>query len=268
MGYIFRFYIYFRGSFFMDIIINVSLSFIVLSFVLYLAGYVIKKQIFDKLAFISYFISFLWLCYFFIYYFIKTNRLPLSNQFESLIILCLGVFLISVWFYFKYEKEKIIFFSASLVISVMLSLLNLIEPSMKPLMPALRSNWLFFHVLTSMLAYSFFALAAFFSIFWFFYKNSKKDISLRIIKSGFAMLTIGIITGSVWAETAWGRYWSWDPKETWSLITWFYYAGFLHISKKGMDDKKIAVLSFIGIIIVMFTYFGVNYLMSGLHSYA
>lgn len=252
----------------MDIIINVSLSFVVFSFVLYLTGYVIKKQIFNNLGLVSYFISFLCLLYFLVYYYAKTDRLPLSNQFESIIILCLGIFLISIWFYFKYDRERGILFSASLVIAILLSLLNLIEPSMRPLMPALRSNWLFFHVLSSMMAYSFLALAAFLSFWGFLNKNFKKEIVLRLIKSGFAMLTIGIITGSVWAENAWGRYWSWDPKETWSLITWFYYAGVLHISKKNIDNKKIAILAFVGIIIVMFTYFGVNYLMSGLHSYA
>lgn len=252
----------------MDILINMSLALSILSFVLYILGYVSKKNILNKGGFVFYLASFLSLLFFLIYYYLKVDRLPLSNQFESVIVMCLGVFLICLWFYLKYDKQKILISSSSLFISIMLALLNLIEPSFKPLMPALRSNWLFFHVITSMLAYSFFALASVFSIFWFLNKNSPKDITLRTIKSGFAMLTVGIITGSIWAESAWGRYWSWDPKETWSLICWFYYAGFLHISRKNMDDKKIAVLSLLGIILVMFTYFGVNYLMSGLHSYA
>jgi hypothetical protein len=77
------------------------------------------------------------------------------------------------------------------------------------------------------------------------------------------------ITGALWAETAWGSYWSWDPKETWSLITWFVYAAFLHARfTRDWRGSKAAILSIVGFIFVLFTYFGVNYIISGLHSYA
>jgi cytochrome c-type biogenesis protein CcsB len=83
------------------------------------------------------------------------------------------------------------------------------------------------------------------------------------------MLTLGIITGAAWANYAWGTYWSWDPKETWSLITWIVYALFLHARLvRGWKGKKIAILSIIGFVSVIFTYFGVNFILSGLHSYA
>jgi len=85
---------------------------------------------------------------------------------------------------------------------------------------------------------------------------------------GFLFLTIGIITGAVWANSAWGRYWGWDPKETWSLITWFIYASLLHARMmRGWRGRRIAYLSIVGFVAVLFTYFGVNYL-PGLHSYA
>ncbi|CAD7777191.1 Cytochrome c biogenesis protein CcsA [Candidatus Methanoperedenaceae archaeon GB50] len=91
----------------------------------------------------------------------------------------------------------------------------------------------------------------------------------QTITFGFTLLTVGIITGAVWADKAWGSYWSWDPKETWSLITWFIYATFIHCRLvKGWREKKMAVLSIIGFASVLFTYFGVNFLLSGLHSYA
>ena len=81
-------------------------------------------------------------------------------------------------------------------------------------------------------------------------------------------MTIGIITGAAWAEYAWGSYWSWDPKETWSLITWFIYAAFLHARlARGWRGKKTAVLSIVGFAAVIFTYLGVNLVISGLHSY-
>jgi cytochrome c-type biogenesis protein CcsB len=94
------------------------------------------------------------------------------------------------------------------------------------------------------------------------------EINYKSIVIGFPMLTLGIITGAAWANYAWGSYWSWDPKETWSLITWFIYAAFLHARfTRDWKGKRTAILSIVGFIFVLFTYFGVNYLISGLHSY-
>ncbi|MBI2915679.1 MAG: cytochrome c biogenesis protein CcsA, partial [Elusimicrobia bacterium] len=91
----------------------------------------------------------------------------------------------------------------------------------------------------------------------------------RSVVLGFLFLTIGILLGSVWAKTAWGSYWSWDPKETWSLITWFFYAVALHLRKtRNWRNEKFAWLAAAGFAFVLFTYFGVNYLVTGLHSYA
>ena len=89
----------------------------------------------------------------------------------------------------------------------------------------------------------------------------------RAIMLGFLLLTFGILTGAVWAETAWGKYWSWDPKETWSLITWLIYASMLHARLlKGWQGRRIAWLALLGFLAVIFTYLGVNYLPS-LHAY-
>ncbi len=94
------------------------------------------------------------------------------------------------------------------------------------------------------------------------------EITYKSIAAGFPLLTLGIITGAIWADSAWGTYWSWDPKETWSLITWFVYAMYLHSRfMRGWRGKKTAVMSLIGFISVIFTYLGVNLLLSGLHSY-
>ena len=94
------------------------------------------------------------------------------------------------------------------------------------------------------------------------------ELIYKPITIGFPFLTIGIIAGAVWANEAWGTYWSWDPKETWSLITWFVYAVFLHARiTKGWHGKRTAWLSIIGFVATIFTYFGVNFLLSGLHSY-
>jgi cytochrome c-type biogenesis protein CcsB len=95
------------------------------------------------------------------------------------------------------------------------------------------------------------------------------EISYKSIMIGFPLLTLGIITGAVWANEAWGTYWGWDPKETWSLITWFIYAAYLHARyTRGWSGKRAASISIFGFLAVIFTYLGVNLLLSGLHAYA
>jgi cytochrome c-type biogenesis protein CcsB len=94
------------------------------------------------------------------------------------------------------------------------------------------------------------------------------NLSYRIIGFGFPLLTTGIIAGAVWANEAWGAYWSWDPKETWALITWFVFAAYLHARiTKSWQGKRPAILASIGFIVVWICYLGVNFLGKGLHSY-
>lgn len=94
------------------------------------------------------------------------------------------------------------------------------------------------------------------------------ELTYRLILIGFPLLMFGIITGAMWANSAWGTYWSWDPKETWSLITWFIYAAYLHARiTKDWTGHKAATLAAVGFISMIITYIGVNYLSSGLHSY-
>ena len=85
---------------------------------------------------------------------------------------------------------------------------------------------------------------------------------------GFPLMTLGIITGSIWAKQAWGSYWQWDPKETWSLITWFLYAALLHQRfTVGWRGRRAAIMAIIGFAAVLFTFWGVNFLLTGVHSY-
>jgi cytochrome c-type biogenesis protein CcsB len=145
-------------------------------------------------------------------------------------------------------------------------------------MPALKSNWLLIHVVTAFLGYAAFALAFGTAILYLLQERRPRaslpplplldSLIYRTTVLGFLLLTLGIATGAVWAETAWGRYWSWDPKETWSLITWFIYAALLHARQlKGWHGHRIAWLAVLGFMAVLFTYFGVSFLLTGLHSY-
>jgi cytochrome c-type biogenesis protein CcsB len=94
------------------------------------------------------------------------------------------------------------------------------------------------------------------------------NLSYRILGLGFPFLTIGILSGAVWANEAWGSYWSWDPKETWALLTWLVFAIYLHTRiSKGWEGKKPAVIASCGFVVVWACYLGVNLIGEGLHSY-
>jgi len=98
--------------------------------------------------------------------------------------------------------------------------------------------------------------------------QSLDNWSYRIIGLGFPFLTIGIISGGVWANEAWGSYWSWDPKETWALITWLVFATYLHARiTKGWEGNRTAILGGLGFFVIWICYLGVNFLGKGLHTY-
>jgi cytochrome c-type biogenesis protein CcsB len=202
----------------------------------------------------------------------------LSNLYESMIFFGWATALALILTRLKFEADLVMLHGLPAVFLIMASTF-LMDKEIKPLIPALQSNWLVAHVITCFLGYSGFAisfLAALVLIALHAADSSGThrhhldiidQVVYRSILVGFPMLTIGIITGAVWADYAWGSYWSWDPKETWSLITWFVYAGFLHARlTRDWSGRRTAFLSLLGFAAVMFTYFGVNYL-PGLHSY-
>jgi cytochrome c-type biogenesis protein CcsB len=212
---------------------------------------------------------------------------PLSNMYESLIFFSWTIVLIYLILEFKYQQKIIgIFITPFAFLAIALtSIVPGIDAKITPLMPALKSNWLAIHVTTCFFGYASFAVSFGVSILYLIRdrKGTPKEggskwlpsppvldeINYKSIVIGFPMLSLGIITGAAWANYAWGSYWSWDPKETWSLITWFVYAAFLHARfTKDWRGRKAAILSIVGFAAVLFTYFGVNYIISGLHSYA
>ena len=98
--------------------------------------------------------------------------------------------------------------------------------------------------------------------------ESIDNLSYRTISFGFPLLTMGIIAGAVWANEAWGSYWSWDPKETWALITWLVFASYLHARiTKSWQGEKPALVASVGFVVVWICYLGVNFLGKGLHTY-
>ncbi|MBN1879212.1 c-type cytochrome biogenesis protein CcsB [bacterium] len=208
---------------------------------------------------------------------------PVTDRYESLIFfgwcMALGWLLVRQWIRGPVFSASMQFLAAALTASA--GLFSEGMNAIDPLMPALRSNWLVFHVVTCFLAYAAFAASAFIAVQFIFRSSRARmdsrdiirvdQIMYRIVSVGFFLLTLGILSGSAWAQQSWGRYWGWDPKEVWSLITWLVYAVFLHARiTHGLSGRKLAFIVILGFLAVLFTFFGVNYLpvMSGLHSYA
>ena len=223
---------------------------------------------------------------------IISGYFPLSNLYESLLFLdwCLLFILIIAETKTRTKLLGAVLLPITLLI---ISFASLVLPTpmqeAAPLVPALQSNWLMMHVSMMMLSYATLILGSLLSILFlvvqkFTTNNNKIQQSLaqtkvqllenidtwsyRTIGLGFPFLTIGIIAGAVWANEAWGSYWSWDPKETWALITWLIFAAYIHARlTKGWVGEKAALLGSIGFIIVWICYLGVNFLGQGLHSY-
>ncbi len=203
---------------------------------------------------------------------------PFSNLFESLVFFAWTLALIYLLIEWRTGLKILGAFAVPLAFFGMLYALRL-DPTIKPLLPALKSNWLIAHVITCFLGYASFGVSAAVSLLYLVSKQNTDpngprallldDLIYQTVVVGFILLTAGIVTGSIWANSAWGTYWSWDPKETWSLITWLVYASLLHSRFiRGWQGKRLAVFSLVGFCCVLFTYFGVNLLLSGLHSYA
>ncbi|RJP64695.1 MAG: c-type cytochrome biogenesis protein CcsB [Candidatus Abyssobacteria bacterium SURF_17] len=227
----------------------------------------------------------------------QAQRPPFSNMYESLILFAWSIALIYLVLELVYGIRIAGAFAAILAV-IAIAAASFFDKSIEALVPALQSNWLLYHVLTCFVGYAAFAVSAAASIVYLILKGRGKvqasqkakagekaesptelvkvlqSFNYEAVRFGFLFLGVGIITGAVWANEAWGTYWSWDPKETWSLITWIIYAIMIHFKyvsgRFGVKDINTfnAICSIVGFFAVIFTYFGVNFILSGLHSYA
>jgi hypothetical protein len=232
---------------------------------------------------------------------------PLSNLYESLIFLSWGILTIHLFLEFQTKSRLIGSIATPITLFLAgFSTFSLPTDMQKalPLVPSLQSNWLMMHVTMMMISYATLIVGSLLSLLYIAFltfplKNQKTEPSgiilndfnkeklistitysklsllqtvdlwsYRIIGLGFPFLTIGIISGAVWANEAWGSYWSWDPKETWALITWLVFAIYLHSRLlKGWQGEKAALLGSCGFFVIWICYLGVNFLGKGLHSY-
>ncbi len=213
------------------------------------------------------------------------GRIPVTNLYESLVFFAWSVNLFYLVVEWKYKSRTFGAFVMPIAFGTMLFALTN-ESSIQPLVPALQSYWLHAHVITCFVGYAAFAVSAGVAVMFLMKAKREErkvtggvvgrfpstkildDLVYKAIVWGFPFLTAGIITGAAWANYAWGTYWSWDPKETWSLIVWLVYAAFLHARvTRGWHGRRAAILSIIGFLATIFCYLGVNLVLSGLHSY-
>ncbi|MGC9311761.1 MAG: cytochrome c biogenesis protein CcsA [Sediminispirochaetaceae bacterium] len=172
--------------------------------------------------------------------------------------------------------HRLILFIGTIIGFLLLALASspLVPSSVQPPVPALQSYWLIFHVLLSFIGEAFFVVG-FAAAVVFLAAGSERvrleadRIAYTSILIGYFLFTVGaLVFGMIWAEQAWGSYWSWDPKETWALVTWLAYTLYLHLRIiMGKKGRVTAVVAIAGLLCAMFTFFGVNYLVGGLHSY-
>ncbi len=246
--------------------------------------WILKKKVFLHSAFALNIFALVLGAYGFLLRIYLTGRPPVSNMYESVIWVAWGTLFFALIFYFL-KKNQYVLFASSLMGGLCFMVAdfapNVLDPSLQPLEPVLRSNlWLTVHVLTITISYSAFLLSFGLSDFGLFYylrppKDAKKkikamaDASYRAIQIGVVLLAAGTILGGVWADYSWGRFWGWDPKETWALIALLGYLALLHARLAGLlKSFGMFVGSIVSFSLVIMAWYGVNFVLgAGLHSY-
>ncbi|WP_309111205.1 c-type cytochrome biogenesis protein CcsB [Saccharothrix sp.] len=209
---------------------------------------------------------------------IAGGRVPWGNMYEYLS--AVGLIAVVAWLYvvWRHGVRRLSVF-VLLPIALLLFLAgNQLYTEVAPLQPALRSYWITIHVAAAIMASSVFLLSGVLSGLHLLSARGRSHlppaeildrVAYRAGVIGFATLTFAIVTGAIWAEQAWGRYWGWDPKETFAFVSWLCYAAYLHArSTAGWRGRNSAWINVIGMVAVLFNLFFVNLVTVGLHSYA
>ena len=237
-----------------------------------------------------------------------SGHFPISNLYESLYFLVWGISLGQLLVEKEYQNSIIPAIAIPIELLTVAFACFVLPEDLKlssNLVPALRSSWLIMHVSVVMLSYAALIIGSLLSASVLFidktqflqirssstgiggfkipdsysinninesmnFSDSEEldTLSYRSILVGFVLLTFGLITGAIWANEAWGTWWSWDPKETWAFISWLFYAAYLHMRiSRGWQGRRPALLATSGFFVVLICYIGVNFLGVGLHSY-
>ena len=214
---------------------------------------------------------------------IAVERPPLGNLWEYTLALGFGVLLFTVLFEAGFKDRSIGTVMVPVAVGLMAIALAWFPSEVTPLVPALQANRILgIHVTMMVMSYSALSISFGAAVLYLLQGERKERRFARLpdgetlsevgywsVLVGFPMLTLGIALGAYWANSAWGRYWGWDPKETAALLTWLVYAGYLHArGLRGWEGNRAAWLLIGAFGAVLFTYFAVNFVFTGLHSYA
>ncbi|MBN1592943.1 MAG: cytochrome c biogenesis protein CcsA [Candidatus Coatesbacteria bacterium] len=210
---------------------------------------------------------------------IIAEKVMASNSYEYILVMTFVTAIGSMVLTSRFKQPVYSLIGAVLSgVGLTATLLSPLSETVSQLPPVLKSSWMTIHVGAAALSYGVLYLAFGTSIAFLLVRERHLpglrselfSTNLRLIRLGFFLLGLGIITGAIWADRAWGRYWGWDPKESWSLITWLIYGIYLHLVlclSKKRHRTILVVVAVLGFVAVFFTFIGVNYLLSGLHSY-
>lgn len=211
------------------------------------------------------------------------GHIPISNLYEVFILFSMITALFYLYYEQHYKTQQLGPFVLLIISAAVAFLLwytvTRDAADIQPLVPALQSWWMKIHVPANFIGYGTFALAAMVATAYLLKSRGiladrlpslevLDDVMYKSISVGFAFFTIATILGALWAAEAWGGYWSWDPKETWALIVWLNYAGWLHMRlMNGLRGQIAAWWALVGLLVTTFAFLGVNMFLSGLHSY-
>jgi len=214
----------------------------------------------------------------------ESGRIPMTSFFEAANFLGMGIVLVFLIMEFRFKIPALGSFMLPLVIILMAPAL-ILSGEIKEVNPLLKSGWLGVHTSFAVLGDAAFAFAFIVSIMYLIQERQLKakhlgaifhrlpsldimdTLGYKALTFGWPLFTLGMLSGSIWANSAWGTYWSWDPKETWSLITWVIYLALLHLRTIGWRGRKMAFLSIIGFIFVLISFFVVSRIEMGKHSF-
>jgi cytochrome c-type biogenesis protein CcsB len=268
----------------MEILIILTILFYMFSSVAYCAYLFLQKNVLQRSGYFILAAGFLWHTAGLIYRISVTGHLPIGNLHETLSMAgwsIAGLFLI---INLKFNLKILGVFVAPLVTLVMIIVAQLPNETIQAT-DIFKNFWFIAHVVAIFIGEAGFALACGLGLLYLIQENAIKTKKRRFffrrlpsldlldatgyacIVVGFAMLTLGLITGFVYAKSVWGRFWSWDPKEVWSGITWLFYAALLHERLTvGWRGRRSAIMAIIGFVVILFTFLGVNLLLEGHHA--
>ena len=201
-----------------------------------------------------------------------------TNTYESLVffsaVVCAVAFVLRLVMKASVTRFILMGVTVFALALLMISSSPLAPRDIQPPIPALQSLWLVLHVTLAFIGEAFFVVSFVAAIVFLAARGEQRKaaadrITYSSVAIGYPIFTTGaLIFGAIWAEAAWGQWWSWDPKETWALITWLVYTAYLHTRLiRRLRGRASAVLAIVGFVFTVFTFFGVNFLLSGLHSY-